>query len=78
MLEFRSQVSVESPHRGDDDGELDLKKDDVVTVLLKRDDYWWVGEIEEKRGLFPAENVKEIKGTVVDMSLLSLPQYMSV
>ena len=78
-----SQVIVKSPHHGDDDVELDLEEGDVVTVLLKRDSHWWIGELKGKRGLFPANNVKEIQGTVVDMLLLlsnhrTLPQYMSV
>ena len=79
-----SQALVETPHHGDDDSGLDLEKGDVVTVLLKRDSHWWIGRLREKKGLFPANNVKEIKGTVVDMLLLlsnhdrTIPQYMSV
>ena len=78
------QVLVETPHNGDDDDDaLDLEENDVVTVLLKRDSDWWIGELRGKKGLFPANNVKEIKGTVVDMLLLlsnhrTLPQYLSV
>ena len=60
-----SQALVETPHHGDDDeDELDLEEGDVVTVLLKRDSHWWIGQLEEERGLFPANNVKEIKGIV--------------
>ena len=75
----KTQALVHTPHHG----ELDLEKGNVVTVLLKRDSQWWIGELRGKRGLFQANNVKEIKGTVVDMlSLLSnhraLPQNMSV
>ena len=78
-----TQALVESPHHGDDDDKLDLEKGDVVTVLLKCDSHWWIGELKGKKGLFPANNVKEIKGTVVDMLLLlsnrrTLPQNMSV
>ena len=74
---------VETPHHGDDDDELHLEKGDVVDVLLKRDDHWWIGRLKGKTGLFPANNVKEIKGTVVHMLLLlsndrTLPQYMSI
>ena len=61
----KTQALVETPHHG----ELDLEKDDVVTVLLKRDSDWWIGGLKGKKGLFPANNVKEIKGTVVDMLL---------
>ena len=68
MPESSSQALVETPYYGDD--ELDLEKDDVVTVLLKCDSHWWIGELKGKRGLFPANNVKEITGTVVDMLLL--------
>ena len=78
-----TQALVETPHHGDDDDELDLEKDEIVDVLLKRDSAWWIGLLKGKKGLFPANNVKEIKGTVVHMLLLlsnhrTLPQYMSV
>ena len=82
MPQYSSQALVETPHHGDDDDELDLEKDEIVDVLLKRDSDWWIGRLKGKKGLFPANNVKEIKGTVVHMLLLSncgtLPQYMSV
>ena len=83
MPKNTSQVIVKSPHHGDANGKLDLEEGDVVTVLLKRDDHWWIGELKGKRGLFPANSVKEIKGTVIHMLLLlssdrTLPQYMSV
>ena len=55
---------VETPHHGDDD-EFDLEKSNVATVLVKRDSHWWIGQLKGKRGLFPANNAKEIKGTVV-------------
>ena len=77
-----SQALVETPHHGDDDeDELNLEEGNVVTVLLKRDSHWWIGQLAEERGLFPANNVKEIKGIVVHMLLLlsnhrTLPQYM--
>ena len=58
----RTHALVETPHHGDDDGELDLQRGDVVTVLLKRDSHWWIGKSKGKKGLFPANNVKEIKG----------------
>ena len=57
-----TQALVESPYHSVDDGELDLEKGDVVNVLLKRDSHWWIGEFKVKRGLFPANHVKEIKG----------------
>ena len=58
-----TRAIVESSYHSDDDGELDLEKGDVVTILLKRDSHWWIGRLYGKRGLFPANNVKEIKGT---------------
>ena len=61
----RTHALVETPHHGDDDDKLDLEKGDVVEVLLKRDSDWWIGRLKEKRGLFPANNVKEIKGTCI-------------
>ena len=65
-----TQALVDTPYHSDDDGELHLEKDDVVSVLLKRDSFWWIGQLKEERGLFPANNVKEIKGIVVHMLLL--------
>ena len=73
MLEH-TQVLVEIAYHNDDDDDddkLDLEKGDVVTVLLKRDSHWWIGELEGERGLFPANNVKEIKGTVVHVLFIS-------
>ena len=61
-----TKALVETPHHGDD-GELDLVKDEIMDVLLKRDSQWWIGELKGKRGLFPANNVKEIKGIAVHM-----------
>ena len=61
MPQYGTKAVVETPHHGDD-GELDLEEDDVVNVLLKRDSDWWIGKLKGKRGLFPASNVKEIKG----------------
>ena len=61
MPEF-TQAIVESPFHSDDDDGLDLEEGNVVDVLLKRDSHWWIGELKGKRGLFPANSVKEIKG----------------
>ena len=66
-----SQALVETPHHGnDDEDELDLEEGNVVTVLLKRDSHWWIGKLKEKKGLFPANNVKEIKGIVVHVVVI--------
>ena len=66
-----TQALVETPYQSDDDGGLDLEKDDVVSVLLKRDSHWWIGELKAKRGLFPANHVKEIKGIVVHVVVVN-------
>ncbi|XP_022910343.1 growth factor receptor-bound protein 2 [Onthophagus taurus] len=38
-------------------GELDFKKGDVITVTDRSDQHWWHGEIRHRKGLFPATYV---------------------
>ena len=40
-----------------EDGELDFKKDDVITVIDGSDEHWWAGELRGVEGLFPAAYV---------------------
>lgn len=38
----------------DQDDELPFKKGDIITLLKKVDDGWWIGEFNGRRGLMPA------------------------
>lgn len=38
-------------------GELEFKRGDVITVTDRSDQHWWHGEIGHRKGLFPATYV---------------------
>jgi hypothetical protein len=38
-------------------GELEFRRGDVITVTDKADQHWWTGELGNRRGLFPATYV---------------------
>lgn len=38
-------------------GELEFKRGDVITVTDRSDPHWWSGEMGNRRGLFPATYV---------------------
>ena len=44
-----------------EENELRMKKGDVVTVLEKVDQNWWMGEFDGRSGLFPVPYVKEVE-----------------
>lgn len=37
-----------------ENGELDFRRGDVITVTERSDEHWWSGEIGTRKGLFPA------------------------
>lgn len=41
-----------------EEGELSFKEGDVITIYHKHDDGWWEGEVNGKRGSFPANYTK--------------------
>lgn len=47
-------------YNGQQEGDLTFKKDDIITVIkrTKSQDDWWTGELNGKRGLFPANYVQ--------------------
>jgi len=49
--------------RGSPEMELSFNKDDQILVLAKPYPDWWEGEIQGRRGLFPANFVRLIKPT---------------
>ncbi|XP_076043352.1 growth factor receptor-bound protein 2-like isoform X2 [Oratosquilla oratoria] len=40
-----------------EEGELAFKRGDVITVTDQSDQHWWRGEVNDRRGLFPATYV---------------------
>ena len=44
-----------------EEGELRLRKGDIITVLDKSDQNWWKGSCNGQEGMFPVPYVKEIK-----------------
>ena len=44
-----------------EEGELRMRKGDIVTVLEKVDQNWWKGTCGSQSGLFPAPYVKEVE-----------------
>ncbi|KAI3643428.1 hypothetical protein MP228_012983 [Amoeboaphelidium protococcarum] len=44
--------------------ELSLNKGDVVTVIQEVDEGWWIGDLNGKKGLFPANYVEVIPKSV--------------
>ena len=44
-----------------EEGELLMRKGDIVTVLEKVDQNWWKGTCGQRSGLFPAPYVKELE-----------------
>jgi len=34
-------------------GELEFKRGDIITVTDRSDQHWWCGEIADRKGLFP-------------------------
>ncbi|OAD73801.1 hypothetical protein PHYBLDRAFT_95741, partial [Phycomyces blakesleeanus NRRL 1555(-)] len=41
------------PFNGENDDELTLRTGDIIRVLNAVDDGWWLGEIDQRRGIFP-------------------------
>ena len=44
-----------------EEGELRMRKGDIVTVVEKVDQNWWKGTCGSHSGLFPAPYVKEVE-----------------
>jgi len=56
----REFCRVEFPYAPQNDDELELKVDDIITVITTElpDKGWWKGEIRGKVGVFPDNFVK--------------------
>lgn len=42
------------------DDELNLEKGDIVTIYKKKEEGWWFGSLNGKKGHFPAAYVEEL------------------
>jgi hypothetical protein len=47
--------------QGKDQDELTFKKNDIITILNQKDDHCWVGNLDGKKGWFPAKFVKIVE-----------------
>ncbi|KAJ8518887.1 hypothetical protein ONZ45_g4104 [Pleurotus djamor] len=47
-------------YNGDDPGDLDIQANQRVKIIERTSDDWWTGELNGKRGLFPASYVKAL------------------
>ena len=47
-----------------EDGELRLRKGDVITVIDKSDQNWWRGTCNGQEGMFPVPYVKELNSWI--------------
>lgn len=45
------------PSLSQEQGELEFRRGDVITVTDRSDQHWWTGELGNRRGLFPATYV---------------------
>ena len=45
------------------DNELRLRRGDIITVIHKCNEYWWMGFCNSEKGLFPAHYVNDITKT---------------
>lgn len=50
LLDFKCQ----------ENDELGFKKNQLITIVSEKDEHCWVGEIDDKRGWFPAKFVEVI------------------
>ncbi len=41
-----------------EEGELTIRKGQVITVIDKTDQNWWRGRVDDKEGIFPVSYVK--------------------
>ncbi|XP_055966203.1 nostrin [Sorex fumeus] len=51
------------------DDELNLKKGDIVTIHKKKEEGWWFGSLNGKKGHFPAAYVEELPSDAGDASV---------
>lgn len=42
--------------------ELELEPGDIIEVHTKEDNGWWLGELKNRIGIFPATYVEELHG----------------
>ena len=61
MSEGSQRVQALYDFEPQEEGELRMRKGDIVTVLEKVDQNWWKGTCGSQSGLFPAPYVREVE-----------------
>jgi hypothetical protein len=59
-------VKALEPYQASGPGQLSFNKGDVIRVVEKKEDDFWMGELNKAIGLFPADCVEEIGGSSND------------
>lgn len=62
--ETNAVAKVTFDYDAENDDELTLKEGDIVKVLNQEEEGWWKGELNGKIGVFPANFVELVKGSV--------------
>ncbi|XP_042189814.1 SH3 domain-containing kinase-binding protein 1 isoform X4 [Callorhinchus milii] len=70
------EAIVEFDYKGQQDDELTISVGEVVTNIEKKDGGWWEGELGGRRGLFPDNFVREIKGVKKEHHITVKPTEM--
>lgn len=58
MLDDLDDVEVFESWEGDESEEMTIHEGEIVTVLERGDDGWWVGQIGDRQGYFPSSFVQ--------------------
>eukprot|EP01114_Cavostelium_apophysatum_P021054 TRINITY_DN7237_c0_g1_i1.p1 TRINITY_DN7237_c0_g1~~TRINITY_DN7237_c0_g1_i1.p1 ORF type:complete len:334 (+),score=95.64 TRINITY_DN7237_c0_g1_i1:146-1147(+) len=60
---FRARVVKEFD--GQQTGDLAIKRGELVTILKKQDNGWWLGERGGQTGFFPSKNIEKVQANAV-------------
>ncbi|PLW18410.1 hypothetical protein PCANC_08860 [Puccinia coronata f. sp. avenae] len=58
---YLGKVVAQFDFLGDQEGDLSFKKGDVVLILEKIDQEWWLGSIGLRKGIFPVNRVSSLQ-----------------
>lgn len=58
---YLGKVTAKFDFDGDQTGDLSFKKGDVILIIEKIDDQWWLGSIGLRRGIFPINRVSNLQ-----------------
>jgi hypothetical protein len=54
-------------YRPQESNEIGFKTGSTIVLIEKHNGDWWEGEIDGKRGLFPANRVEEIESLMAEV-----------